>query len=95
MINNDTQVVANEVAEQLTPKMIELLCKTNALQDFLKNFNPYCSIKDLSACLRIPYGTLQTWVAQGKIPCDKVAGQDPKIYLKDLQTFVASKELKK
>jgi excisionase family DNA binding protein len=59
-----------------------------SLQRFIDGFNPYASIKDLSAFLKIPYGTIQTWVATGKIPCTKIAGQDPKIYLKDLQTFV-------
>jgi excisionase family DNA binding protein len=79
MNNVASRVIACDLAARLAP----------ALQTFIDTFSPYASIKDLSAFLKIPYGTIHTWVATGKIPCTKVAGQDPKIYLSDLKTFVA------
>ena len=69
-MNRDTAtVLGRELAKQITPKMLELLCSSNVVTDFIANFNPYCSIKDLSAFTKIPYPTLQMWVAQGRIPC--------------------------
>ena len=78
---------AANAASKLTPALADLLLKSNALQKFIRDFNPYCSLTDLSKFFKIPYSTLQTWVASGKLPCLKVPHQDPKLYLKDLQIF--------
>lgn len=84
-----------QVTDKLTSKLSELLLKSNALQTFIATFDAYATIKDMSDFLQIPYPTVQGWVAKGQIPCTKVAGSDPKIYLSDLKAFVAehSKEV--
>ena len=77
-----------KATDALTSKLTDLLLKSNALQLFLANFNPYASIKDLSAFLQIPYATVHGWVSKGKLPCTKVDGSDPKIFLRDLQLWI-------
>ena len=80
---------ASVAAAKLTPTLADLLLKSNALQTFIQNFNPYASITDLATFLQIPHRTVQGWVASGKLPCTKVAGRTPKLYLADLKKFVA------
>jgi hypothetical protein len=86
----DKEFVVTTMASKLTDHMVEILVKTDAVKTFLAEFNPYATVSDFAKFTGIPAQTIYGWVREGRLS----KNGSTKIYLKDLQKFVASKEMK-